>query len=55
MTIYLERTCPILRIFDIEKARKIYLGCMLDWKHQSVRRSASSSAKGCRKKKTPTG
>lgn len=37
MPIQFEQTCPILRIFDIEKAREFYLGFLgftLDWEHR---------------------
>ena len=37
MAIQFEQTCPIFRIFDIEKAREFYLGFLgfnLDWEHR---------------------
>ncbi|PWL18112.1 glyoxalase/bleomycin resistance/extradiol dioxygenase family protein [Falsochrobactrum shanghaiense] len=37
MKISFEQTCPILRIFDIDKAREFYLdflGFTLDWEHR---------------------
>lgn len=37
MTIHFEQTCPVFRIFDIEKAREFYLdflGFKLDWEHR---------------------
>lgn len=37
MTIQFEQTCPIFRIFDIEKAKEFYLGFLgftLDWEHR---------------------
>jgi predicted enzyme related to lactoylglutathione lyase len=37
MTIHFEQTCPIFRIFDIEKAKEFYigfLGFILDWEHR---------------------
>jgi len=37
MTIRFEQTCPIFRIFDIEKAKEFYLGFLgftFDWEHR---------------------
>ena len=37
MTIEFQRVVPILRIFDIEKAKEFYvgyLGCTVDWEHR---------------------
>jgi catechol 2,3-dioxygenase-like lactoylglutathione lyase family enzyme len=37
MTVEFERVVPILRIFDIEKAKEFYvdyLGCTVDWEHR---------------------
>jgi len=37
MTIHFEQTCPIFRIFDIEKAKDFYvdfLGFILEWEHR---------------------
>ncbi|ANG95587.1 bleomycin resistance protein [Brucella pseudogrignonensis] len=37
MTIQFEQTCPIFRIFDIEKAKDFYIGFLgftLDWEHR---------------------
>ncbi|KAA9370720.1 glyoxalase superfamily protein [Ochrobactrum quorumnocens] len=37
MTIHFEQTCPIFRIFDIEKAKDFYVGFLgftLDWEHR---------------------
>jgi extradiol dioxygenase family protein len=37
MTTFFTRTVPILRIFDVAKAREFYLdflGCKVDWEHR---------------------
>jgi ribosomal-protein-alanine N-acetyltransferase len=37
MAFAVERVVPILRIFDVAKARKFYvdyLGCTVDWEHR---------------------
>ena len=37
MTIHFEQTCPIFRIFDVEKAKDFYVGFLgftLDWEHR---------------------
>jgi hypothetical protein len=37
MTVCFTRTVPILRIFDVAKAREFYLdflGCKVDWEHR---------------------
>jgi len=37
MTVQFEQTCPIFRIFDIEKAKDFYVGFLgftIDWEHR---------------------
>ena len=42
MTIHFDQTVPILRIFDVEKAREFYVGFLgfsVDWEHHFDERS----------------